>query len=87
MLFEELVFRSKMLEVEKCAEIKNQLIAASFTAWQIRVSQGDKIGWNKYKNRLGLSDQKIDESDRKFAIETAMSIHRDLQFNKKKSKK
>jgi hypothetical protein len=54
--FSTYLFRSGQLEHRRAEEIRSQLIAASFTAWQMLTAQGLKQGWNEYLSLLGLSE-------------------------------
>ena len=59
------------------------MIAASFTAWQIRGAQGEKVNWDKYLKRLGLGKAEAGGCDNKTAVDRAVQIHKMLQAAKK----
>jgi hypothetical protein len=82
--FTELVFRSEMLDRERYEAAKNQMIAASFTAWQMRAAQGDKTGWNKYQMKLGLSENEhIEKEEAAKVKQTAIDIIKRISGRKK----
>jgi len=66
--FGEIVFRIKMLIKTKYENSKNELIAASFTAWQMLAAQGSEITWQQYIKMLGLSDSKSIDAETKKQI-------------------
>jgi hypothetical protein len=70
-----------MHEQERATRQKNELIAASFSAWQIIVSNGGKIDWEKHLCSLGLSDRKheLSENMKKYLSEKALTIAEKIQ--------
>lgn len=55
----ELCFRSDMYEQERAEQVKIQMVAASFTAWQTIAAQGIKVApWGDYLRKLGLAEKK-----------------------------
>lgn len=74
--FAELVFRSSMIEREKADQVKNSMIAASFTAWQIITSNGGKLDWDKHILALGLTDKppKISDKAKKLMVDKAYYV-------------
>lgn len=69
MEFREYLFLADYLNDKKKEEIKNDMIKASFTAWQIGRFQGLKTSWEQYIRMLGLND--TPEIDEKQARETS----------------
>lgn len=54
---------------------RRELIAASFTAWQLSLYQGNKEKWEDYKKHLGLSDEKkMTSKEREEKAKQALSI-------------
>jgi len=66
--FSEIVFRSGMLAKISGEKMKNSLISASFTAWQMLQMQGLEIGWQQYVSGLGLSETKPIDAETKTVI-------------------
>ena len=58
--YDEFVFRSKMLAEEKSEKLRQQMIAASFTAWQLKDT---KKTFDEYLRALGLADKQGKMSD------------------------
>ena len=72
-----------MLARERADTARASMITASFTAWQVRGAQGEKVSWDKYLKRLGLGKADAGGCDNQTAIDTALQIHNDLQAAKK----
>ena len=67
------MFRGEYLQKQKDESFKNQLIAASFTAWQMLASQGLKDNWRRYLKKLNLIDEvKVTKEQLKKEVENAM---------------
>ena len=67
------MFRGEYLQKQKDEGFKNQLIAASFTAWQMLASQGLKDNWRRYLKKLNLIDEvKVTKEQLKKEAEKAM---------------
>jgi hypothetical protein len=75
MEYEEYRFRSGMLRKKTAQAVKDAMVAASFTAWQIIRSQGGKLTWEKYLAACGLADrEKISREEVSEATATARRI-------------
>lgn len=63
-----------MIEEEKAEAIKNQMIAASFTAWQLEA--GGKMGFAEYLRQLGLSDSepKLTEDQKEILTSRGLDV-------------
>jgi hypothetical protein len=57
MEYGEYRFRAEMLQKNQARAIKNEMVAASFTAWQVICSQGGKIPWEQYLEMVGLAER------------------------------
>lgn len=87
--FSEYNFRADYLINKKFDDNKNNLIYASFTAWQIGCQNGLKIGWKKYLSELNLAEKsKITEEEKQELTETSKRILMKIgKYGKKKSSK
>ena len=75
--YAEYRFRADALAQQKAQAYKDQMIAASFTAWQIGRQNGLKTDWEKYLSALGLGKdkEKMDIEEKSIAINAALDIH------------
>jgi hypothetical protein len=87
MEFKELVFRSKMLEQQRGEEVKNQLIAASFTVWQYIRTRGATTTWETYLKNYGLAEKQepISEEARKVIANRSYSIAEKIRSQRAKN--
>ena len=77
--FSEYVFVRDMIAEDRARTIRDQMTAASFTAWQIHCSNGGKKSWKKYAEEMGLLEKKtVSRSEREAAIKTALEIQERL---------
>ena len=71
--FEEFIFRLEMLTEEKRENSKQRMIAASFTAWQMRET---KTTFDEYLRIFGLAEKqgKIPKEVRRKMIDRSIAI-------------
>jgi len=79
-----------MIIKEKELSIKNQMIAASYTAWQM--GSGEKKSFGSYLKYLGLSEkeEKLSKEQKKMVVQEARTISQriiDMDKPRKKNKK
>jgi hypothetical protein len=60
-----------MLQRDKAEAVKNQLLAASFTAWQMLLAKGEKREWQKYASDLGLVEKARISKEERAAVAQA----------------
>ncbi len=69
--YSEFLFRLGMIGEYKAEEIRNQLTASAFTAWQLN---GIKITFQDYLKKMGLGEKEIKLSKEEKEIITQRSI-------------
>lgn len=78
------------IEKEKSEAIKNQLIAASFNAWQMGSALSEKRNWNQYLKLLGLTEKTEpipEERKKEIAAQAHKIAERIMKMDKKGNKK
>ena len=78
-LFSEVIFQSEMIENIKLEKIKYQMIAASFTAWQMGAGKGK--AFNEYIKKFNLL-----ESDKPLSEDQKISMAKDALLRAEKIK-
>jgi len=81
MEFAEYRFRADALQAQRAQAVREQMTAATFTAWQMYRTQGGKMAWGKYLDAMGLGAprERVAKEEKDEALEAAASIARLLK--------